>query len=660
MVSFSAMEKMWNDNMASIVKTTLLLIGGTVALVIGQKVYRYRKDIQKRLQQVKEESLLFGSLMIRVKPGGDRSIAPSPFASRAHILELNPAYCQEHKDRIRLVSLGEYLSTLRPAVVNVRTPEWVQTEIDATLAVLLRKALGPYMGNALLPALGTSTIKNKIANLSAGLSAFMLPTLSDNKLSEKELPQGIPLSLTTMSSVAYVNESVSSTKHGNTNESSPLDKMKIGEVGYDPSFGACFPAEGEGEELLVPNPFIVSRDWERAIRGMEYKMGDQDHIEAPTTPMDTTPANFAQTPKYDPDDRSLPKPMPLNERLLPGLHLGWGEAECTHTKREIIQNRLLCVLLNRLGRNYYYYTGLENGADEDLFSVKMTESSDPIFRPAGFVQALMESGHEMVVVPRTQITTFGMALCVKEEDGGWSNIPLAFFLKSDYENEEGTPALVCLPHGGICMDIQGPLFNKDDKPSSCNIQFYMAIEGLCGWHSNHNANVPYIEQSDCCEPFREKDAVHAVRLAGLSAVMTNAIGTEENLPFGGYGLTGVCNDSAALIEQAMRGTTNVYPLVTSGRFLTSTVRRMKRLHNMFEKQNDPLLDLDIKDLDLLMRSAIRMSSDLHASPSNAADSSRRMLKCLPKGLPFMLNVRTKAVLEDLQSEIEFYREAREK
>eukprot|EP00542_Grammatophora_oceanica_P017138 CAMPEP_0194055498 /NCGR_PEP_ID=MMETSP0009_2-20130614/56957_1 /TAXON_ID=210454 /ORGANISM="Grammatophora oceanica, Strain CCMP 410" /LENGTH=48 /DNA_ID= /DNA_START= /DNA_END= /DNA_ORIENTATION= len=42
------------------------------------------------------------------------------------------------------------------------------------------------------------------------------------------------------------------------------------------------------------------------------------------------------------------------------------------------------------------------------------------------------------------------------------------------------------------MELRGPLLGNDDK---CSIQFYIDIGGLCGWHSNHNADVPWIEEA---------------------------------------------------------------------------------------------------------------------------------------------------------------------
>lgn len=124
---------------------------------------------------------------------------------------------------------------------------------------------------------------------------------------------------------------------------------------------------------------------------------------------------------------------------------------------------------------------------------------------------------------------------------------------------------------GLDLDISGPLFGTNDqgKSSWCNIQHYTAIEGMCGWHSNHTPKAPWMTDVDYCEPFRGKEAVRAVRMAALSAIVLNTVGTELNLPNGGYGLTGVCNDVAALIEYAMRCVVVCFSNILSKRLSSS-------------------------------------------------------------------------------------------
>ena len=134
--------------------------------------------------------------------------------------------------------------------------------------------------------------------------------------------------------------------------------------------------------------------------------------------------------QYDPHSTKMADPVPINPRLFPGLHLGLGGVQCSHTNREVLKNRLLSVLLNKLGANYSKRTKGET----DLFLVQV-EDDKLITTPSELVQALIDSGHEVEVVPSCQSVSFGVFLCVLEDDESWSQIPLAAFLESGYEDD---------------------------------------------------------------------------------------------------------------------------------------------------------------------------------------------------------------------------------
>ena len=88
---------------------------------------------------------------------------------------------------------------------------------------------------------------------------------------------------------------------------------------------------------------------------------------------------------YDPDERPIPEPTPVRDALLPDLHLGCP-VRCLQTNREILENRLLCILLNKLAT----IDILDEIVDEEghcpakAFVVKMDEEASPIYRPDDF------------------------------------------------------------------------------------------------------------------------------------------------------------------------------------------------------------------------------------------------------------------------------------
>ena len=612
------------------------LLAGVLIIWISISLFRYRKAINDRLQHLHEKSFLGKAWMIRVDLPEDHE---RPFC----LMQLNRDFVNANSGTWRLSSLGDYLSSIKPALLpnHADTPQWIQREMEATLTAILLSSLGNRWGTILIPTIGNSRIEQRLAQF-AGTAAkywashYRPPSEGTSTAEENATIDrgGIHVSLLSMTAFANFHNLSSTGKP----EVSPLEWMRRGEVGYTPTFD---------QNNLVPNPFVVERHWNKAIQGMEQLLqSEKINIKAKSTPNEDPSEQIESPPTYDPDDKSMPEPKPVNERILPGLHMGWGDALCTHTKREILRNRLLAVLLTRLSYNYYLAEQRREGT-----SFKVEMNGKVVVNPSGLIQELLNCGHKVRVCPRAAVTTFGMAMCIKEVDDSWTNIPLGYFLLTGYEDKDECPVYCCLPHGGLDLDIEGPLIGVDNTglPNKCNIQQYMAIEGMCGWHSNHNANVPWIRPVDCGEVTEGEKTIQAVRMAGLSAVVLNAVGTDLELPFGGYGLTGVCNDTSALLYWALRKETSVYPLTSTGRFLMHQARRIRTLRNNLEAL--PNFKTEIDDLNCLVNATVNIPSDLHASPSQCADSSRRLLHCLPPDLPFQLMVDSKRIMEKILLEI---------
>jgi hypothetical protein len=116
------------------------------------------------------------------------------------------------------------------------------------------------------------------------------------------------------------------------------------------------------------------------------------------------------------------------------------------------------------------------------------------------------------------------------------------------------------------------------------------------------------------------------------------------LPFGGYGVLGVCNDSAALIDFALRGETDIYPLISTGRFLFHCAHRLKVLRDAFSK--DSSMAKAMRDLGLLLTAACTMESDIHNSPSQLISATRRYLVTSPQSY-FQITEDSKKVMKSI-------------
>ena len=431
-----------------------LIVGAITLLVIAIK---YRKAVRSRLKQ------LDVLRMIRVDSNETKT------DSKMKQVELNPDFVVQCQDQCRMISLGDYLSSLRPNLAKgQKLPDWIDTAIQNAIARLLLKMLGPRLGKAFLPVLDTSFAQDALNKL-VGKVNLHAPS--------KEHDGTVPLPLSAIPGIAQLNydihkpkeEPPTNSKAWATSSMSPINLLKGGEVGFSPSFSEIVTPPASDDQVLVPNPFIVSKHWNQAISRMEDLLvaADKDTKwkSTPNESDDDQQETQASPFVYDAQSKAMKEPVHLNERILPDLHLGWGSAPCTHTHQEILKNRLLSVLLNRLASNYYY-------RDETPFHVRVDESSKAMTRPTELMQALMDMGHTIESCVRSNITTFGVALCVKEQDDSWTNVPLAIFMHSGFSDAEGNESFACLPHSGLNVEIRGgPLLQH------CSIQHYIAIEG---------------------------------------------------------------------------------------------------------------------------------------------------------------------------------------
>jgi hypothetical protein len=152
-------------------------------------------------------------------------------------------------------------------------------------------------------------------------------------------------------------------------------------------------------------------------------------------------------------------------------------------------------------------------------------------------------------------------------------------------------------------------------------------------------------------------------MCAIVAVVFSRIATDLKLPFGGYGVLGMCNDSATLIDLAIRGETMSYPLLSTGRYLIHIVSYLVKLKDEFmalrgtgAALNNEKLNLVVSDTASLIQSTSTMPSDLHISPASLIDMSTRydasyalpVFQCIADAKE-ILHEMARAAKEQLQS-----------
>jgi hypothetical protein len=563
----------------------------------------------KRIEEIEQRYSNFK--VVRDKSGQNKK--------RIRCLELHPSFVEEIKDDWNVMSFGQYLSQLRP--FSDDCDRFLKKELELIIGQTLLSTLGKTFGAALLPILGTSSVDDALSNVAASMATYAAnKILSDEDIAEViEDAAALDLELPELIAALNINQKVNSPT-SSSDILSALELFKIGEVGH----GDLSYHNEEKHEKGFPSPFVIERDFKKFIAEMEEETRKKNGGE------------------YKPDDKSLPPPTPINERVLPDLYLGAGDAKCTHSRRECLENRLVGFLLTRLSHNFYK----KLHGEDDLFEVQW--NGETCRFPEDLIQAFIENGHKVEVCPKATTACFGTFLCVKEENG-FSNIPVCIQLRTGVErSSDSRPSYFIAPHGGLEINITGPLIGTTNY---CAIQFYVSAEGLTAFYPNQDVDVPWLERQPLSRMYTNSEAVTAVRMAGMVAHVFNSIGTDMNLPCGGYGILGMCNDSATIIDYAIRGETSAYPLLATGRYLNHIFNYLVDLKNGLK--NDPEMGKAVVDLKKLIKSSVEMPTDLHISPSTISDCASRFCATYSK-CTFQMTEDSKAVMTEMAEKYKDY------
>jgi hypothetical protein len=172
--------------------------------------------------------------------------------------------------------------------------------------------------------------------------------------------------------------------------------------------------------------------------------------------------------------------------------------------------------------------------------------------PQALVQALMATGHSVLVVDARYFANFGH-FHYKGQD-----VMMPFWVNSQIAIP-GTKRSLLVPvsHAEYEWQIRGPKVNAD-------VSWYFGIDGKAEFRTMDTLDQPWVLGRHAHE-YRGADAVEVTRLAGamLVAYVHQHLRRPE-LPFGGYYPLGVCQDGVAAIERKMTGNDTLFPNTADG------------------------------------------------------------------------------------------------
>jgi len=228
---------------------------------------------------------------------------------------------------------------------------------------------------------------------------------------------------------------------------------------------------------------------------------------------------------------------------------------------------------------------------------------------------------------RCSVASFGFGAALVVPGEATRQIPLGLPLRTGLLDDAGEEVTTLLPHTALELELT-------QAERSIRLQWFQGTGGFCGWdalndlhrpwqNDRHNGSVRYLG-----EPFGEAELPRLMQLCELIALVHNQEATERHLRQGGYGSLGFCIDSTALLQLALRGVCDLYPLVLPGLWRERLDRRAVELCRV------GVADAEVAGP--YRRALAQLPLDLSHHGPSSSDAWRRLQTSAPQNSPFAL------------------------
>ena len=119
------------------------------------------------------------------------------------------------------------------------------------------------------------------------------------------------------------------------------------------------------------------------------------------------------------------------------------------------------------------------------------------------------------------------------------------------------------------------------------------------------------------------------------------------------GVLGMCNDTSAIIDFAVRGETSAYPLLGTGRYLNHIFNYFLALKEVI--QGKPNMKSALFDLNKLIKAIAEMPTDIHVAPSTIEDTAARFCATHSNCI-FQKTEESKEIMKEMANRVKQYSE----
>ena len=285
---------------------------------------------------------------------------------------------------------------------------------------------------------------------------------------------------------------------------------------------------------------------------------------------------------------------------------------------EQLRNRLFAQILNVLGSNRMQSAG--NASEPFRF--------ESVSSGRELLNHLNNQCWQCCARIRTSVASFGLGASTRMGEQ-WLQIPLAVPYRTSLLDETGEEIQALMPHSSLEMELQPP------RGSPLLLQYYQGVEGLNGWAALNELHRPWQNDRNNgtvayqATELRGAQLGETLNLCELMGAVHNSEAQFSSLHMGGYGVLGFCIDSTALLEQAITGTTHLFPLTLGDRW-------RQRLHRQLQQQLDAGLQATDHSVNRYRLALDQLPQDLFHDNQTRPEAHRRLKASQPRHSPFAL------------------------
>jgi hypothetical protein len=174
-----------------------------------------------------------------------------------------------------------------------------------------------------------------------------------------------------------------------------------------------------------------------------------------------------------------------------------------------------------------------------------------------FIEALMGDGYTVEAKITHRVADF-VGLKTRAPDGTIIDVPVAAMVKTGVKDARGREAVLPGVHSEVVFSIRAGTHSSDPKLEG-DIKWYQGVPNT-GFFPCDTMRKSSWTGTTTAATIPAQDGLKAITLAGILADVIQDVSHKEGLAMAGYGVTGVCNDSVAILQQAMTGQVTGYPL----------------------------------------------------------------------------------------------------